>query len=172
MKNSFLRPHQLEALARIEALYFLSKVSKLILSKPAGRAERQLTSAGFSFSRYEIGRHIVEHEQQGKGRAAYGHEVLNRLSEKLIAEFGKGFSRSNLEYMRRFYLAYSSRRNISQTASGKFLHGDKSQIESGKSRSIGSSRPFCLSWSHYVFLIGIKNPSERDFYEREIALPL
>jgi len=107
------------------------------------------------------------HEQQGKGRAAYGQDVLNRLSEKLSGEFGKGFSRSNLEYMRRFYLDYSSRLDNSQTPSGKLPHPAKSQKESGKFRTLDSKRPFSLSWSHYVFLMGIKNPSERSFYEIE-----
>jgi predicted nuclease of restriction endonuclease-like (RecB) superfamily len=116
---------------------------------------------------YEIGRHIVEHEQKGRGRAAYGQEVMNRLSERLTTEFGKGFSRSNLEYMRRFYMAYASRRTIPQTVSGEFLRGEKSQIESGESQPFDPSKPFSLSWSHYVFLIGIKNSSERSFYEIE-----
>jgi predicted nuclease of restriction endonuclease-like (RecB) superfamily len=116
---------------------------------------------------YEIGRHIVDHEQKGKGRAAYGQEVINQLSERLTAEFGKGFSRSNLEYMRRFYVTYASRRTISQTISGGFVRGEKSQTQSGISESSDTPRPFSLSWSHYVFLIGIENSSERSFYEIE-----
>jgi predicted nuclease of restriction endonuclease-like (RecB) superfamily len=119
------------------------------------------------YTNYEIGRHIVEHEQQGEKRATYGKEVLNLLSDKLIAEFGKGFSRSNLEYMRRFYLTYPTSRNIPQTPSGEFLSIQKSQMASGKSNLSGSSIPFSLSWSHYVFLISIKNPAERSFYEIE-----
>lgn len=58
---------------------------------------------------FEIGRMIVEHEQQGAQRAAYGKEILRDLSNRLTEEFGKGFSRSNLEYMRKFYLAYRQR---------------------------------------------------------------
>ncbi len=132
---------------------------------------RQTVSRGVDYVQvytcFEIGCHIVEHEQHGKGRAAYGLGVLNRLSERLVVEFGNGFSRSNLEYMRRFYLTYSSRLNISQTPSGKLPHPAKSQKESGKFRTLDSKRPFSLSWSHYVFLMGIKNPSERSFYEIE-----
>jgi hypothetical protein len=51
---------------------------------------------------YEIGRRIVEQEQQGAERAQFGKEILRELAARLTAEFGKGFSRSNLEYMRRF----------------------------------------------------------------------
>ena len=58
---------------------------------------------------YEIGRRIVEQEQQGAERAQYGKEILRELAARLTAEFGKGFSRSNLEYMRRFYLVYPDR---------------------------------------------------------------
>jgi hypothetical protein len=58
---------------------------------------------------YEIGRRIVEQEQQGAEQAQYGKEILRDLAARLTAEFGKGFSRSNLEYMRRFYLVYPDR---------------------------------------------------------------
>lgn len=58
---------------------------------------------------FEIGRHIVEHEQQGDARADYGKKVVKHLAGKLSAEFGRGFSKSNLEYMRRFFLAYRER---------------------------------------------------------------
>ena len=68
---------------------------------------------------FEIGRRIVEEEQRGDDRAAYGEEVVQVLAERLTGEFGSGFSKSNLEYMRRFYLAYSDRiPEIAQTPSG------------------------------------------------------
>lgn len=53
---------------------------------------------------FEIGRLIVEHEQQGSVKAEYGAETLKQLSSGLIQEFGKGFSLRNLETMRKFYL--------------------------------------------------------------------
>ena len=120
---------------------------------------------------FEIGRHIVEYEQQGEARAAYGKELLALLAERLTAEFGKGFGRSNIAYARSFYLAYQARRPIVQTASGQLQSGSLQpenvalqifQTPSGKSK-----RPFSLSWSHYVFLLGIKKADERDFYEIE-----
>ena len=98
---------------------------------------------------FEIGRHIVECGQQGEALAAYGKELLALLAERLTAEFGKGFGRSNIACARSFYLAYQARRPIVQTASGQ------------------SERQFILSWSHYVFLLGIKKTDERDFYEIE-----
>jgi predicted nuclease of restriction endonuclease-like (RecB) superfamily len=141
---------------------------------------------------FEIGRRIVEQEQKGKSRAAYGEEVLRALAERLTTEFGAGFSRRNLELMRRFYLLYGDRlpkkaqtasaqlpatkkaqtasaqsspiRKV-QTASGRLLAAGKLQTASAKSQA----RPFSLSWSHYVFLLGIKNPDERSFYEIEAA---
>jgi len=125
---------------------------------------------------FEIGRHIVEHEQQGKGRATYGKEVLNRLSEKLTAEFGDGFSATNLKLMRQFYIQYNGR--ISQTSSDQFIQKAIGQTMSDQlaltGKTVTSSQIaanvgqlFKLSWSHYVFLIGIKNPQERSFYEIE-----
>lgn len=92
---------------------------------------------------FEIGRLIVEEEQHGNVRAEYGKETLKNLSIKLTANYGKGFSQRNLEQMRQFYLVYSIQ--ISQTPSAKFS----------------------LSYSHYLFLMRIDNPEERNFYEIE-----
>ncbi len=92
---------------------------------------------------YEIGRSIVENEQKGSVRAEYGKEVLKNLSARLTANYGKGFSQRNLEQMRQFFLIYS--KEISQTASAEFT----------------------LSYSHYLFLMRIDNPAERNFYEIE-----
>jgi predicted nuclease of restriction endonuclease-like (RecB) superfamily len=127
---------------------------------------------------FEIGRRIVEHEQQGAERAEYGKALLKELSAELTAEFGRGFSRSNLEYMRKFYLTYQDRTpQISQMPSGKFLSEEKSQTSSGKlplskksqTPSVKFVSPFKLSWSQYVFLISIDNQDERSFYEIEAA---
>lgn len=90
---------------------------------------------------FEIGRMIVEEEQNGKDRAKYGENLLRELSKTLTLEFGKGFSGTNLKQMRQFYLAYS----ISQTVSDEFN----------------------LSWSHYLKLMRIDNKDERNFYEIE-----
>ncbi len=144
---------------------FLNEIRDLIVSARATVARGvDLVQVNTCF---EIGRHIINQEQQGKGRAEYGQEVLLGLSEKLTAEFGKGFSRSNLEYMRRFYLAYSTRANISQTPSGKSAVRGKSQNQAGKSSKAELQKPFALSWSHYVFLTSIRNSDERSFYEIE-----
>ncbi len=58
---------------------------------------------------FEIGRRIVEHEQKGKKRAEYGKELMNELSFRLTEEFGRGFSRSNLQNMRTFFLLWQER---------------------------------------------------------------
>lgn len=59
------------------------------------------------FTYFEIGRLIVEEQQNGKDRAGYGKELINQLSGTLTKEFGKGFSSTNLKQMRQFYLVYS-----------------------------------------------------------------
>jgi len=127
---------------------------------------------------FEIGRRIIEHEQGGEERAAYGKALLKELSAALTEEFGRGFSHRNLDYMRKFFLAYRDRApQISQMPSAKFLANEKSQMPSGKSVTARKSQiasgtsaiPFNLSWSQYVFLISIDNPEERSFYEIEAA---
>jgi len=119
---------------------------------------------------FEIGRHIVEFEQQGDERAEYGQQLLKQLAERLSAEFGNGFSHTNLKLMRQFYVLYVAR--IGQTASdfsGEQTSRPISQTLSDLLVAGNGKRPFSLSWSHYVFLLGIKNTDERSFYEIEAA---
>ena len=140
-------------------------------------AARQTAARGVDLvqvhTNFEIGHHIVEHEQQGETRAGYGKEVVQNLAERLTVEFGQGFSLSNLKLMRQFFMQFRDRADqIGLTASGQFKE-TKSQTVSGQlPQSIQSprsleQRPFSLSWSHYVFLLGIKNLDERRFYEIE-----
>lgn len=107
-------------------------------------ARRKVASAvniAMVYTYFEIGRIIVEDEQNGNSRAEYGKEVLKSLSERLTRKFGKGFSVTNLKQMRDFYQSYSIRQTLSDQ--------------------------FYLSWSHYLFLMRIDNKAERDFYEKE-----
>lgn len=69
---------------------------------------------------FQIGRRIVEHEQRGANRAAYGKQLLTELSSRLTEEFGRGFSQRNLKYMRSFYLEYRKRKvGIARTESAQ-----------------------------------------------------
>ena len=90
-----------------------------------------------------IGKRIVEEEQDGNKRAEYGKNLIKMLSEKLTKEFGKGFSETNLEQMRKFFKVYG----IPQTLSEEFQ--------------------FNLSWSHYLILMRIEDINARNFYEIE-----
>lgn len=115
---------------------------------------------------FEIGRMIVEEEQEGKYRAEYGKGLLKGLSKTLTNEFGKGFSIRNIEQMRKFYLVYS----ISQTLSAN--SENKTKTSSAKSKSEiqkTASADFKLSWSHYLKLMRIDDEKERKFYEIESA---
>lgn len=112
---------------------------------------------------FEIGRMIVEEEQNGKKRADYGKQLLKSLSVRLVAEFGKGFSVENLDRMRYFYKTYASR--ISSTALTK---SSKTQSLSAKFKNGQAvSDVFKLSWSHYLKLMRINDENERKFYEIE-----
>ena len=68
---------------------------------------RRTTNAAMVYTYFELGRMIVEEEQGGDARAGYGKRVLEGLSERLTEEFGKGFSMTNLEQMRKFYRVYA-----------------------------------------------------------------
>ena len=93
---------------------------------------------------WRIGQYIVEFEQQGNAKAKYGTSLLSNLAKLLKARVGRGYSRPNLNNMRKFYLLYPKCQtsDICQTS-------DK------------------LTWSHICELITIEEPLERDFYEKE-----
>lgn len=122
---------------------------------------------------FEIGQRIVEHEQQGEKRAAYGTALLKELSQKLTKEFGRGFSEDNLSNMRKFFLTYKDQ--VSQFP--RSLLGNSKSSISPVIRDISASNPisekpsrklpFTLSWSHYILLLTIKETAERQFYEIE-----
>ncbi len=91
---------------------------------------------------WQVGRLIVEDEQNGKHRAEYGKKVLAELAEWLTTEFGEGFDASNLRYMRQFYQA--------------FPKCDALRHE--------------LSWTHYRLLLRVENEQARTWYMNE-AVP-
>lgn len=90
---------------------------------------------------FQIGKLIIEEEQNGAIRANYGSQLLENLSIKLTLEFGKGFSQTNLKQMRSFYMVYANRQMLSDE--------------------------FNLSWSHYLKLMRMEDENERKFYEIE-----
>jgi len=153
------------------------------LLEAARRASVRTTNAIMTATYWEIGRRIVEHEQSGVGRAAYGELLLRRLSADLVKRFGRGFGLSNLKQIRKFYLTYA---NIGkgQTLSGLLeaeCQTEKSQTLSGEFnkplqilQTLSAKFPFGdlakrfpLPWSHYVLLLSIKKPEARAFYEAE-----
>ena len=117
------------------------------------------------YTYYEIGRMIVEEEQNGKNRAEYGKQLLKGLSKELNQEFGKGFSVDNLQNMRKLFSVYSIYETVSSISKNEIPH-----IESVISQITQTVSPiFKLTWSHYIFLIRIDDSNERSFYEIETA---
>ena len=132
---------------------------------------------------WEVGRRIVEYEQKGERRAAYGQALLLRLAADLSGRFGRGFSERNLGKMRLFYLSWK----IPPTVSAKSPHAvttgsGKPPTVSAKSvptlafktapRGIDvlpfeSPVRFPLPWSHYARLLSVENREARAFYEQE-----
>jgi len=91
---------------------------------------------------WEIGMYIVDFEQGGKDKASYGKALLERLSKDLSLRYGRGFSRSNLNYMRLLYVKYP----ICETLSHK------------------------LTWSHYCELLKVEDDLAREFYEKQTII--
>lgn len=90
---------------------------------------------------WEIGRRIVEEEQNGNDRAEYGKYLIKNLAEALTVDFGKGFGETNLKYFRQFYLTFPIRHAVRDE----------------------------LSWTHYRQLIRVENEEARNFYLKEAA---
>ena len=88
---------------------------------------------------WNIGKEIVEYEQEGKEKAEYGSALLDNISKDLKAKYGKGFSRRNVLDMRRFYLIYRKWQTVSAE----------------------------LSWSHYTLLLSLTDEFARSFYEKQ-----
>lgn len=134
------------------------------LIESARRAAARSVNAIMTATYFVVGRAIVEHEQKGAKRAAYGEQLLELLSIDLSTRFGRGFSQENLRLMRLFYEEY--RAEISKTLSGKSTRRI-SQTLSGKSDLAGLAARFPLPWSHYVLLLRARSPEARAFYEAE-----
>jgi predicted nuclease of restriction endonuclease-like (RecB) superfamily len=129
------------------------------------------------YTYFEIGRMIVEEEQNGKDRAEYGKKLLKGLSEQLTNEFGKGFSIRNLEQIRQFYVTYSKSESLTRileirntqslTAEFKSQKTQPLTVEFNKFDYQTLSSFFKLTWTHYVSLMRIDDERERRFYEIE-----
>ena len=115
---------------------------------------------------WQVGCLIVEHEQKGKARAAYGEAMLEDLSRRLMAEFGRGFDITNLRKMRQFYRMFEIRDAVR-------LESSKPKRDAARLTSVANTtrHAVCdeLSWSHYRLLMQVENPASREWYMREAA---
>ena len=102
----------------------------------------QTVNAALVKTNWQIGHYIVEYEQKGKERAEYGADLLNRLSRDLTVAYGKGFSRSNIIYIRKFYLCFPKSETLSHL----------------------------LSWSHYFEILKENNELEISFYAKQCEI--
>jgi predicted nuclease of restriction endonuclease-like (RecB) superfamily len=139
---------------------------RAVLESARAGAYRAVNSAMVQ-AYWHVGRLIVEHEQGGRKRAAYGAAVLDDLSQRLTADFGRGFDITNLRKMRQFHRMFEIRDAVR-------LESDKtkrdaprlvSRVESIRHMARGE-----LSWSHYRLLMQVENPAAREWYMNEAAV--
>ncbi len=147
---------------------FYKKVADL-LAAARQYAKRQLDSTIVT-TYYEVGRMIVEREQQGQKRAQYGTKLIKGLSEYLTEQYGKGFSVVNLKSIRKFYQVYSP--SIGQSLTALSENNEKfdsliSVFDANAQKGQSLSAQFKLSWTHYQNLMRIENEAARRFYEIE-----
>lgn len=150
------------------------------LLEAARHAAARSVNALMTATYWTIGRRIVEFEQGGQERAAYGEVLIARLSADLLARFGRGFSKQNLWQMRAFHLAWptvgamqpssaaSSARRLSSGSDVEARADGKVQTASGRFESLSAlAHAFPLPWSAYVRLLSVGNLQARAFYETE-----
>ncbi len=140
-------------------------ISKIGLSIDEGRrlAARNVNSVLVA-TYWSVGRWIVEFEQRGQDRAAYGEMLIERISQDLTKRYGKGWGDNQLLDIRQFYLTYRSLEKP-HTVCGE-LGTSNIALPKTKSTSI-PPQTLSLSWSHYRFLMRIEDPAKRQFYEVE-----
>jgi predicted nuclease of restriction endonuclease-like (RecB) superfamily len=152
-------------------------------------AARSKAYSSINFAQVEanwlLGQRIVEREQKGEARAKYGKYVIHIASEALTAEFGKGYSKTNLKNFRQFYLMFSNL-SIGQalpdqlnSTIGQALPDQSSQailqaLPEELNSTIGQaqadqSKFAILSWTHYERLLRVENPEIRQWYMHEAA---
>ena len=133
---------------------FFQSISDIL--EKARKNARTAVNLSMVYAYYEIGRKIIEEEQNGESRAAYGSQLLKELAAYLTRHYGKGFSVGNLKNIRQFYKVYSADQ-IGETVFSQF----------DNLPTVSTGRKFYLSWSHYLKLMRIGNMDERHFYEIE-----
>lgn len=148
-----------------DEIEFYKQVADLLVAARQ-HAKRQIDNT-IAITYYEVGRMIVEREQQGQKRARYGVKLIKGLSEYLSEYFGKGFSVVNLQNIRKFYQVYAP--SIRQTLSAELGTQELmvSIFDAYVQKQQTLSAKFGLSWSHYQILMRIENDDARCFYEIE-----
>ena len=160
---------EIQDTTRIDALF--ERISAII---EQGR-RHVVTAANIAevYTKYGVGRYIVEDEQEGKYRAQYGKQVMKAISFRLTERFGKGWSVDTLEKCRTFYYVYSisatPSRNSTEQSKEKTVKQSTDIISATVLRKLENEISFSLSWSHYLILMRIENAEARSFYEIECA---
>ncbi|MEE0083807.1 MAG: DUF1016 N-terminal domain-containing protein, partial [Paludibacteraceae bacterium] len=137
-----MNSNEIEKLTNLPVSADLATDVRTILQEARKIVARQ-TNTAMTAAYWLIGKRIVEEEQHGEDRAIYGDALLKNLSKELTAEFGNGFSYTNLKNMRKFYKTYQDKKG--QTLSAQ------------------------LSWSHNCLIMRVQDPKAREWYLREAA---
>lgn len=146
------------------------RVSKILEDARQGVARAVNTAMVNAY--WEIGRQLVEEEQQGSARADYGTFLVETISARLSARFGKGFGKQNLWRMRQFYACFPTGSTIQDPKTVAALR--RQSIEGivaapGRQLALLAHFPSNLSWTHYRKLLAVSNEQARAFYELEAA---
>lgn len=119
---------------------FLDEIAQLVQN--ARNAANSAVSSIIVVTNWNIGRRIVEQEQKGKNRAAYGDRLIELISENLTRKFGDGYGKRNVQYFRKFYLLFNDFEIVNTCVRN-------------------------LNWSHFKRLLSVSNDDARMWYMKE-----
>ena len=140
---------------------------RAVLEAARSHAYRAVNSAMVQ-AYWNVGRLIVEHEQGGRRRAAYGVALIENLSGRLTAEFGRGFDVRNLRHMRQFYLAFPSQPIDDRPVRTQTRNAPRAEsrvpAKRNAVRSVSPTLPSELSWTHFRLLLSVDDPTAREWY--------
>lgn len=138
-KNEFYEKKDVSVLNIKETTDYINDISNILHA--ARKYVASSVNSAMVYAYWLIGKRIVMQEQNGNGRAEYGKQIIEKLSDALTKEFGKGFGITNLKYIRQFYVMFP----------------------------IGHALRDELSWTHYRLLLRVEDENARTFYLNEAA---
>ncbi|KJV98552.1 DUF1016 N-terminal domain-containing protein [Rickettsia amblyommatis] len=151
----------------LEIKYALNQLYKKVIAHidHARKLVHRVVDVEMIRAYYCIGREIIQEEQRGSERAEYSGFLLQALSQRLTQQYGRGFSITTLQDIRKFYLVYSDMEQKQHAVRVKLEKQEETELQSYI--LLRGELDFKLDWTHYRVLMRVKRQEAHQFYEIE-----